>query len=131
MRRYWKWGAVALGGLAVLAIVAVGYVYVASERIIAHGYALPASHVHASADPKVIALGEHLVRPYGCADCHRPNLQGAYIADFGMSSRNLTRLAVTFSDVDFDRAIRKGLRPDGTSVAETMPSDSFQYMPDF
>jgi cytochrome c553 len=130
MRRYWRWGAIALGGLAALALGAFGYLYAASEQIISHRYPLPVSHVHASTDPKVIALGQHLVRPYGCADCHRPNLQGTYIADFGMWSRNLTRLAASFSDADFDRAIRKGLRPDGTSVAESMPSDSFQYMPD-
>jgi cytochrome c553 len=130
MRQIWKWVAVAAAGLAVLVLAAVGYVYFASDQIIARHYSLPPSHIHASSDRKVIALGEHLVRPYGCTDCHRPNLQGTFIPDFGMSSRNLTRLAARFSDADFDRAIRKGLRPDGTSVAESMPSDSFQYMPD-
>jgi len=122
--------AIALGAVVALTLAAVAYVYIGSERIVAHRYRLPPSQIRASRDPSVIALGKHLVRPYGCADCHRPNLQGTYIADFGMTSRNLTRLAATFSDADFDRAIRKGLRPDGTSVAESMPSDSFQYMPD-
>jgi mono/diheme cytochrome c family protein len=130
MRWFWKWAGLALAGVAVLALAAVAYVYIASEQIIGRHYPLPSSHIHASTDPKVIALGQHLVRPYGCADCHRPNLQGTFIEDFGMSSRNLTRLATTFSDADFDRAIRRGLRPDGTSVAESMPSDAFQYMPD-
>ena len=130
MRRFWKWAAYGGAGAAVLAVAALGYVYAASEQIIARRYPLPPSHVHASTDPNVIALGKHLVRPYGCADCHRPNLQGTFIPDFGMSSRNLTRLAATFTDADFDRAIRKGLRPDGTSVAEAMPADAFQYMPD-
>ncbi|MBV9063829.1 MAG: c-type cytochrome, partial [Alphaproteobacteria bacterium] len=130
MRRFWKWAGLVLASVAVLALAAVAYVYAASEAIIAHQYPLPLSRVHASRDPKVIALGQHLVRPYGCADCHRPHLQGAFIPDFGVSSRNLTRLASTFSDADFDHAIREGLRPDGTSVAESMPSDAFQYMPD-
>jgi mono/diheme cytochrome c family protein len=130
MRRFWKWAGIAVAGAAVLALAAVAYVYAASEQILDRRYPLPPSHLHASTDPKVIALGQHLVRPYGCADCHRPNLQGTFIPDFGMASRNLTRLAATFSDADFDRAIRKGLRPDGTSVVETMPADSFQYMPD-
>jgi cytochrome c553 len=130
MQRFWTWVGISLGGILVLALAAVAYVYVASERIIARTYPPPSSYIHASADPQVIALGAHLVRPYGCADCHRPSLQGTYIADFGMQSRNLTRLAATFSDGDFDRAIRKGLRPDGTSVAESMPSDAFQYMTD-
>ena len=130
MRRFWKWAGIGTGAIAIVALAAVAFVYIASEQIIARRFLLPASHIHASADPKAIALGLHLVRPYGCADCHRPNLQGTYIPDFGMRSRNLTQLAKTFSDADFDRAIRKGLRPDGTSVAESMPSDSFQYMPD-
>src|SRR5689334_16869683 len=130
MHRFWKWAGIGLGAILVLASIGIGYLYVASERIIARTWPLPPSHVHASTVPGVIALGKHLIRPYGCPDCHRPNLQGTYIADFGMQSRNLTRLAAIFSDADFDRAIRKGLRPDGTSVAESMPSDSFQYMPD-
>src|SRR3954464_7954333 len=130
MRRIGKWVAVSAVSVAALAVFAVAYVYLASQRVIGRHYPLPESHIHASTDPKVIALGKHLVRPYGCADCHRPNLQGTYIADFGMSSRNLTRLTSTFSDADFDRAVRRGLRPDGTSTAETMPSEAFQYMPD-
>jgi cytochrome c553 len=130
MRRFWKWMGVALGGIALFSLAALAYVYAASEQIIGKRYPLAPSHVHASTNPTVIALGKRLVRPYGCADCHRPNLQGTFIADFGISSRNLTRLAATFSDADFDRAIRKGLRPDGTSVAEAMPADAFQYMPD-
>lgn len=130
MRRVLKWGGIGLGAILTVALVVIAYVYFVSERVIGRILPLPPSHVHASTDPRVIALGKHLVRPYGCADCHRPNLQGTYIPDFGMASRNLTRLAATFSDADFDRAIRKGLRPDGTSVAESMPSDAFQYMPD-
>jgi len=77
-----------------------------------------------------VARGSRLASVYGCADCHARTLQGAFIADFGVSSRNLTRLAASFSDADFERAVRKGLRPDGASVAEFMPSDGFQYMAD-
>ncbi len=130
MRQFWKWGAIGVSVIVIVALAAGAYVYIASEQIIAQRYPLSSSHIHASTDPEVIALGAHLVRPYGCADCHRPNLQGTYIADFGMRSRNLTRLAQTLSDADFDHAIRRGVRPDGTSIAESMPSDSFQYMPD-
>ena len=130
MGRFWRWAGLGLGAVTAIGLAVAGTIYFASERIIDRRYPLPASHVHASSDPKVVARGELLVRPYGCADCHRPNLQGTYIPSFGMSSRNLTRLAAAFSDADFDRAIRKGLRPDGTSVAEAMPADAFQYMPD-
>jgi hypothetical protein len=45
-------------------------------------------------------------------------------------SRNLPVLARSLSDAEFDRIIRHGLRPDGKSVAEFMPSDSYQFMTD-
>ncbi len=116
---------------AVLAVLgALAYVYVASQRVIASHHILPPSHVHARTDAVSVALGARLMLAYGCRDCHGRNLQGAYIADFAMRSRNLTRLQQTFSDADFDRVIRYGVKPDGTSVVEEMPADSYRYMPD-
>jgi len=127
MGRVLKW--VGLGLCAILVAAAAGF-YFLSERIIAKTYPLPESHIRAAQGPEAVARGERLARAYGCADCHGHDLQGAYIEDFGMQSRNLTLLAKEFSDADFDRVIRHGLRPDGASVAETMPSDAFQYMTD-
>ncbi len=127
MGRLLKWTGI---GLCAAGIVAVAIFYLWSEAIIARTYPLPPSHIRAAQDPNAVAQGRHFVMAYGCADCHTKGLQGAFIADFGMKSRNLTRLAKTFSDTDFDRAIRHGLRPDGTSVAETMPSDAFQHIAD-
>lgn len=130
MGRFAKWGGIALGVLAGAALAALAYVYVASELIIDRRYPLPPSHLQAATDAAAIARGGRFVQAYGCTDCHGKNLHGAFIEDFAMTSRNLTQLARNFSDADFQRAIRGGLRPDGTSVAETMPSDAFQYMPD-
>ena len=127
MGRILKWAGL---GLCTVLIVAAAGGYFLSERVIAKVYPLPASHIRASQGPEAIARGERLARAYGCADCHGHDLHGAFIPDFGMRSRNLTMLAKDFSDADFDRVIRHGLRPDGTSVAETMPSDAFQYMTD-
>jgi mono/diheme cytochrome c family protein len=104
------------------------YVYIASEQMLSRTYQLPPSSVHASRDPAAVMRGGRFVQAYGCTDCHGRNLQGAFIPDFGLSSRNLTLLAKKFSDADFDHAIRSGLRPDGTSVAEEMPSDAFQFV---
>lgn len=122
-----KWTGISLGAAGVLAVTVF---YLWSEAIIAKDYPLPPSHIRAAQGQEAIAQGRRFVMAYGCADCHTKTLQGAFIVDFGMKSRNLTRLAKTFSDADFDRAIRRGLRPDGTSVAETMPSDAFQHIPD-
>ncbi len=121
---------IALVAVLGLGLVGLGYVYGASQFDIGRTYPLPPSHFHASADPGAVARGGHLAQVYGCADCHTKTLQGAFLDFAGMTSRNLPLLAKVFSDADFDRAVRRGLRPDGTSVAEPMPSDSFQYMPD-
>ena len=121
MGAFLKWGGIALGALAGVALAALAYVYVASEMIIDRRYPLPPSHLQASTDRQAIARGAQLVQAYGCTDCHGQDLHGAFIEDFAMTSRNLTRLAKDFSDTDFQHAIRAGLRPDGTSVAETMP----------
>ncbi|HJW42061.1 MAG TPA: cytochrome c [Rhizomicrobium sp.] len=127
MGRLLKWAGI---GLCAVGILASAIFYFWSERIVAKEYPLPPSQIHAGRTPEAIAQGRHFVQAYGCTDCHTKSLQGAFVADFGMTSRNLTRLAKSFSDADFDRAIRHGLRPNGTSVAEEMPSDAFQHIPD-
>jgi cytochrome c553 len=86
--------------------------------------------LQSSKGAQAITRGQHFASVYGCADCHRHTLQGTFIPNFGIASRNLTRLATTFSDADFDRAVRRGLRPESSSVAEFMPSDAFHYMAD-
>ncbi len=130
MQRVWKWLSIGVGVLAGVALAGILVLYLVSQFMISRGYALPPSNLHASTDPGAIARGQHFAMAYGCTDCHAHSLQGVFIPDFGVSSRNLTRLAATFSDADFDRAVRRGLRPNGGSVAEFMPSDAFQYMPD-
>ena len=126
--KIWKWAARVAAVVAASALVVVAYIYFASERLLDRKYPLPPSSLHASSGAAAVARGNRLAHAFGCTDCHRPNLEGAFIPDFGVWSLNLTRLATTFSDQDFDHAIRHGLRPDGTSVAEYMPSDAFQYM---
>ena len=128
--KIWRWAARGAAVVAAIALLAVAYIYFASERLLDRPYPLAPSFVRASSGATAIARGDRLAHAFGCTDCHRPNLEGTFIPDFGVWSRNLTQLATTLSDQDFDRAIRHGVRPDGTSVAEFMPSDAFQYMSD-
>lgn len=129
MRSVPKWAAIAMGGLAGIALAGVAYVYIASELIIDRLYPLPQTHIASVTAAEAVARGAHLAKAYGCSNCHGADLRGRYIEDFGMWSRNLPDLAKTFSDDDFDRVMHAGLRPDGTSVSEEMPSDAFRYMP--
>src|SRR4029077_6577286 len=126
----WKRAAGVVAVIAGITVFAVVYIYLASGHLLDRRYPLPPSSIRASQGAEAISHGDRLAPAFCCTDCHRPNLEGAFIPDFGVWSLNLTQLATTFSDRDFDRAIRHGLRPDGTSVTEFMPSDAFQYMSD-
>ncbi len=64
----------------------------------------------------------------GCKGCHGANLQGEpwnEEADLAISfSSNLTRTVPAYSDAQLDRAIRAGLRADGSPLWN-MPSEIF------
>ncbi|HXL98713.1 MAG TPA: hypothetical protein VN932_02205, partial [Rhizomicrobium sp.] len=101
-----KWAALSLGAAVVIGLAGLAAFTIASERIIDRQYPLPGSHVRAATDAVSIARGARLVFAYGCADCHGPKLQGAYIPSFDIRSRNLTILAQSLSDADLDRIVR-------------------------
>ncbi len=72
--------------------------------------------------------GERLARVLGCFGCHGQNLQGqpwSEEADLAISfSSNLTRAVPQYSDAALERAIREGIRADGTALWD-MPSEIF------
>lgn len=72
--------------------------------------------------------GERLAAVLGCKGCHGQNLQGQpwnEEADRAISfSSNLTRALPAYSDATLERAIRAGLRADGSPLWD-MPSEIF------
>jgi len=72
--------------------------------------------------------GERLALVLGCRGCHGRNLQGQpweENADLAIEfSSNLTRALPTYSDAALERAIRQGVRLDGTPLWG-MPSEIF------
>lgn len=132
MKSWMKWTGIALGGVLGVAAVGIAAVYIGSEMIIGRTYPLPAQTFHSRATPGAIAQGQHLTQIGGCIDCHKRDLTGALFDDVpgnAVWSRNLHWAARTFSDADFDRAIRHGLHADGTSVL-IMPSDCYATLRD-
>ena len=121
------------GGLALLAIAAYAGIWIAGERILAKTYHLPDAGVAAAEGPEAIANGERLSRIYGCSGCHREGLKGGVFGEAPFIYRavapNLPRLAKTYSDDDFERAIRHGVSKNGRSV-NGMPSASFYHLRD-
>jgi cytochrome c553 len=79
----------------------------------------------------LIAQGERLARVLGCKGCHGQDLRGQpwqEDADLAISfSSNLTRALPGYSDAQLERAIREGVRADGTPLWD-MPSEIFTFL---
>jgi cytochrome c553 len=132
MKPILKWMGIALGAVAALVLVALAYVAVGSQLILDRTYQVATGSLHAATSSAAIARGAHFASIFGCARCHGKDLDGdLFFHGMGVTlyAPNLRLFVHSFSDADFDRALRHGVRPDGTSVL-VMPSESFQYMPD-
>ena len=121
----------AVAALLSIGLAAVAYVYVASELIIERRHPLPPSQVRASAGPDAVAKGAHLSVICGCTGCHGDALQGARFdgAPMEIYAPNLGLIAMTWTDADFDRAIRRSVAPDGRTLW-IMPSHTYQFVAD-
>lgn len=125
--------------LGAVLLVAVGYgtyVYVRSEKILKTKYDAPSTALVIPTDSQSIARGEHLASAVtSCVLCHGEGLAGKVYADMGpvgvVAGPNLTRgkggVGATLTDAEWVRAIRHGVRPDGTSLI-IMPSEVFTYL---
>ena len=106
------------------------YVWFSAESIIDQRYTLPRSLVRADSSLKGIARGARLIRLAGCTGCHGPDLRGQLLrTPIAIHASNLRALTRDYADEDFDRAIRRGLRPDASSLW-VMPSQAYLYMRD-
>lgn len=89
------------------------------------------------ADSATIAYGAHIYAIKGCSDCHGENLAGKVFLDdpaIGLvAASNLTHgkggIPADFTDRDWLRAMRHGLRKDGRSLL-IMPSYEFSRFDD-
>lgn len=93
-----------------------------------------------------VERGEYLVRgPMGCGNCHTPigpngpemdkELTGRVVEDseaFTAVAPNLTAAGAIagWSDADLARAIREGLRPDGSLIGPPMPFSQYRGLSD-
>jgi cytochrome c553 len=131
MGRWLIWG----GAAAILALLAVlygppAYLWLQSEAILGRRYTLPRSLVVADSAPVARERGARLARLAGCTGCHGPELRGKQLTDpVRIYASNLRALTWRYSDEDFDRAIRRGLRPDASSLW-VMPSQAYLYVRD-
>lgn len=138
MKRVIRWILIALGGLVALAVVVVGALYAISARKLSAKHAAPAeTELVIPTDSASIARGAHLIASRPCGQCHGEDLGGKVIADAGpfalLAAPNLTRGRggpnPPLTDVEWERAIRHGIRRDGTPLI-FMPSDAFHAITD-
>jgi cytochrome c553 len=131
-----KWAGRVVAGMLVLALIGVGVVYAASERRLRRTYDTTVDSVHVPSDGASIARGEHLVRNVlTCTLCHGEDLGGAVYSSgpaIGtIAGPNLTHgkggLPASYSDLDYVRAIRRGVRSNGRSLI-VMPSEVFTHL---
>lgn len=135
LRRLVRWTALMI---VVLTAILVTAVYAISERALKRVYPVTVTPISIPATPEALARGEHIAQAVGsCTMCHGEDVGGRIYADMGalgiIVGSNLTRgqggVGATFSDLDWVRAIRHGVRRDGTSLV-AMPSEVFTHMSD-
>jgi len=136
MRKVWKWIAIILGGLIGLLLLAAVFVTISSSSRVNRKYDIAPDDVTVHNNEEVLARGQHLVE-IGCTDCHGADLSGkAVINEAPVASifaSNLTAgqggIGESYSDVDWIRAIRHGVGPDGKPLL-VMPSQVYYYYSD-
>jgi mono/diheme cytochrome c family protein len=124
--------------LLVLLVTCAGlaiFVFVASERRLNRKYDMTVAPIAARTDSASLARGQHLFQTITCTLCHGADGGGAIMDQDRMigtfAGPNLTRgrggSGAARSDEDFVRAIRRGVRHDGTSLI-VMPSEVFTHL---
>jgi cytochrome c553 len=139
MRRLRKVILACLGLLAVLALLVFAAVYGLSGRRLGRVHPVPTEAVlPMPADSASVARGRHLATSVAtCVLCHGEDFGGAVYADAGplgiVVGSNLTRgrggVGGVLTDADWERAIRHGVRRDGTSLI-VMPSEVYVHLSD-
>jgi mono/diheme cytochrome c family protein len=138
MKRVFKWIGIVLGGLVgFLLLTAVILHFVGLSRL-NNAPEVATKPVSVPVDAAAVARGEHLVNVVSsCGLCHGENLGGQVFFDGEVGSyvfaANLTAgaggVGATFSDADWERAIRHGVGGDGR-VLVIMPSNFYQHLSD-
>ena len=136
--RILRWIGIVAGSFVAFVVIALGVVYLLSQRRIAKRYAVAGHEVPLATDSATLAKGEHIATVRGCAGCHGPDLGGAVFIDVPPVARlyaaNLTSgaggIATGYSSAaDWERSIRQGVAPDGRALL-FMPAREFYRMSD-
>jgi cytochrome c553 len=129
--RYLRIGLLSAGFLLVLG---GAIVYLLSERVLRRTYTQPRVDIVVPSDSASISEGSRLAMIRGCANgCHGAEIEGGVFVDNFLLARliapNLTAAVRKYANADLVRIIRRGVRPDRSSVIG-MPSEMFSGLTD-
>ena len=133
-----KWIGIGVGSLLGLIVLALGVVYLLTQRRIDRRYEIAGHDVAVADDSATLARGEHVADVRGCRGCHTADLGGGPFIDVPPVARlyaaNLTggkggAAARYASAADWERAIRQGVAPDGRPLL-FMPAHEFYPVSD-
>jgi mono/diheme cytochrome c family protein len=138
MRKVLQWIGIILGGLVGLIVLAALVLYVKGGQTLGQKFNAPAESFTIPTGADALARGQYLMETTtGCTGCHGENLGGTEFINDGMIgllwTPNLTAgqggVGATYSDADYERSIRHGVRPNGEALF-IMPSQHFNHMSD-
>jgi mono/diheme cytochrome c family protein len=138
MKTLVKWLFLLMAGIAVLLLLVGGSLYGYGKYRLAKKYSTSPLPVEIGRDPSILIDGKRIFQYRGCEACHGQELQGLVYLDNPAIGQvitpNLTSgtsgIAGERTDLDLIRAIRHGVKPDGTPLL-FMPSTEFYYLSDF
>lgn len=137
MGKFLKWIGKLLVSLIGLLLIAVIVLYALGTGRLNKKFSVTAEALPIPADAASVARGEHFAQ-IQCQGCHGDNMAGGlkFFDDpaFGVAyAPNLTPgkggLGGSLSDADYIRAIRHGIRPDGTPML-VMPNTALYHLSD-
>lgn len=135
MKKWAKRLGIGFGALACLLLLAGSGTYGTSRWKEGTTYEITEASFNVPEAPD-LAEGERLFIARGCGspDCHGADAGGHVMMQDGpfgtIAASNLTQRTRDFTAADWDRAVRHGMRPDGTSLV-FMPSVDFVNMSDY
>jgi len=137
MKTFLKWFGIAIGVLVGLLVIAMLGLYGMGQARLNKKYDVPVQMVEIPSDAESLAEGKRIFQYRGCEACHGENLQGLVYLDNPAIGQvvtpNLTSgkggIGGQLTDEDLIRAIKHGIRPDGTPLL-FMPSTEFYFLSD-
>lgn len=118
-----KTAGIALGVLAGLAAVVLGYFYVKGGQIAGKTYPVAQHHTQFLPDSSYLEHGKHISQILGCQECHGENLAGKILVDappFFVAPSNLTSgaggIMSGYDDQQLEILIRHGVKNTGKAV---------------